>query len=580
VRTFILEESDPSLRIEHFRPGIFGVDDGLVAADIERFAPVLRQHGVGNFPIVCAGRDLRSTAIEIRWEPEVLDGGRQMELGLIVQTDPVVGTNLASKRHRPDVPCTEGTPDSTIQTDDEVRHAGADYRPEDGRQGPRTPIASSRADSDPMPGGRRRLCEPHAAPPPTPASPESHPMLWQPPLPESHLRLEASEIARRIESRRSELGSDLLILGHHYQQDDVVRHADLTGDSLKLSRLAADEAVARAARHLVFCGVHFMAETADLLTPDEVEVILPDLSAGCSMADMAQWDDVVEAWESIEAVHRSASPSGVPLTRVVPITYVNSTAAIKAFVGARGGACCTSSNAEQVFAWALAGGAEPLLPGQRVQVLFLPDQHLGRNTAKRAGFLTEVDAARQGGRAETAVWNPRKELGGLDESTVRDASVLLWAGHCSVHKLFRPEHVEEIRAANDGTQVIVHPECCQEVVDLADRAGSTEFIVKEIEQAEAGTRWAVGTEIHLVSRLAKAAAARGVEVRILSDCQCLCTTMYRIDPPHLLWTLDQLADRRVVNRIVVHRDARADAIKALDRMLDLVERPMSAVAVD
>lgn len=298
------------------------------------------------------------------------------------------------------------------------------------------------------------------------------------------------------------------------------------------------------------------------------------------MADMAQWDDVVDAWETIESVHRAAAPAGTPPVRVVPITYVNSSAAIKAFVGARGGACCTSSNADRVFAWALAGGAEALLPGQRVQVFFLPDQHLGRNTAKRAGFVTEVDAERDGVQAETAVWRPRRDLGGLDEPTIRDAAVLLWAGHCSVHKLFRPEHVEEIRAAADGTEVIVHPECCQEVCDLADRVGSTEFIVGEIERAEPGSRWAVGTEVHLVSRLAKAAAARGVQVRILSDCQCLCTTMYRIDPPHLLWTLDQLADGRVSNRITVHRDARADAVKALDRMLSLVDRPLAAAVVD
>ncbi|MHC4833522.1 MAG: quinolinate synthase NadA [Planctomycetota bacterium] len=405
-------------------------------------------------------------------------------------------------------------------------------------------------------------------------------MLWQPPLPESHRRLDAEEIARRIEARRSEFGSRLLVLGHHYQQDEVIRHADLTGDSLKLSRLAAEEAAARGTRHLVFCGVHFMAETADLLTTDEVEVILPDLSAGCSMADMAQWDDVVEAWESIEAVHRAAEGPDTPSVRVVPVTYVNSSAAIKAFVGARGGACCTSSNAEQVFAWALAGGAEPLGPGERVQVLFLPDQHLGRNTAKRAGFVTEVDAARKGCRAETAVWNPRKALGGLDEATIHEAAVLLWAGHCSVHKLFRPEHVEEIHAAGDGTQVIVHPECAQEVVDLADHVGSTEFILERIERAEPGSRWAVGTEVHLVSRLAKAAAARGVHVRILSDCQCLCTTMYRIDPPHLLWSLDQLAEGRVVNRISVHPEARAPAVSALERMLSLVSTPLAASALD
>ncbi|MGA1467618.1 MAG: quinolinate synthase NadA [Phycisphaerales bacterium] len=401
-------------------------------------------------------------------------------------------------------------------------------------------------------------------------------MLWQPSLPDRYLSLSEHELAEAITARRRELGRRLLILGHHYQQDEVIRHADLTGDSLKLSRLAAEEARRLGSEFIVFCGVHFMAETADLLTEDSVAVILPDLSAGCSMADMAQWDEVVEAWEAIEAVHRRSGDA----VRVVPITYVNSSAAIKAFVGARGGACCTSSNAAAVFEWALAGGATPLAPGERVQVLFLPDQHLGRNTAKRRGFTTEVDAARDGGLAETALWNPRKELGGLDEETVASAKVLLWAGHCSVHKLFRPEHVEEIRARGDGTQVLVHPECCQEVVDLADRVGSTEFIIRQIAQSEPGSRWAVGTEVHLVSRLAKAAAGRGVDVRILSDCQCLCTTMYRIDPPHLLWALDHLAEGRVVNRISVHADAKTDAVKALDRMLSLVENPLPTAAVD
>ena len=401
-------------------------------------------------------------------------------------------------------------------------------------------------------------------------------MLWQPTLPDRYLTSSEADLAAAIAARRRELGSRLLILGHHYQQDEVIRHADLTGDSLRLSRLAAEEARRIGSEFIVFCGVHFMAETADLLTDESVAVVLPDLSAGCSMADMAQWDEVVEAWESIEAAHRVSGER----VRVVPITYVNSSAAIKAFVGARGGACCTSSNAAAVFDWALACGATPLELGERVQVLFLPDQHLGRNTAKRRGFTTEVDAARDGDPAETALWDPRKAVGGLDEAAIASAKVLLWAGHCSVHKLFRPEHVEEIRARGDGTRVLVHPECAQEVVDLADRVGSTEFIIKEIEQAPSGSKWAVCTEVHLVSRLAKAAAAREVDVRILSDCQCLCTTMYRIDQPHLLWVLDHLADGRVVNRISVHREARADAVKALERMLSLVENPVPAAAVD
>jgi len=403
-----------------------------------------------------------------------------------------------------------------------------------------------------------------------------NPMLWQPPLPDRYRTLGDPAIAAAIAARRRELGGDLLILGHHYQQDEVIRHADLTGDSLKLSRVAAEEARRRGSRFIVFCGVHFMAETADLLTEESVAVILPDLSAGCSMADMAAWDEVVEAWESIHAVHAASGES----VRVVPITYVNSSAAIKAFVGAHGGACCTSSNAARVFEWALAGGATPLAPGERVQLLFLPDQHLGRNTARAAGFRSELDAARAGDSAEMALWNPRKALGGLDDETVAAAKVLLWAGHCSVHKLFRPEHVEEVRQRGDGTVVLVHPECCQEVVEQADLVGSTEFIIDAVQTAPPGARFAVGTEVHLVARIAHAAAQRGVEVRILSDCQCLCTTMYRIDPPHLLWVLDHLAEGRVVNRIVVHEAARRDAVAALDRMLELVARPLATAAVD
>jgi quinolinate synthase len=401
-------------------------------------------------------------------------------------------------------------------------------------------------------------------------------MLWQPPLPDRYRQMGDEAIAAAIASRRRELGSDLLILGHHYQQDEVIRHADLTGDSLRLSRLAAEEVVRRGAKFIVFCGVHFMAETADLLTDETVSVILPDLSAGCSMADMAAWDEVNEAWEAIVAAHAAG---GEPV-RTIPITYVNSSAAIKAFVGRHGGACCTSSNAGRVFDWALQGGDEPLLPGERVQLLFLPDQHLGRNTARSRGLRSEIDAARGGPPAEMALWNPREDLGGLDPQRIRDATVLLWAGHCSVHKLFRAEHVEQVRREGDGTLVLAHPECCQEVVEKADLVGSTEFIIDQVRQSPAGRSFAVGTEIHLVTRLAREAAGRGVRVRILSDCQCLCTTMYRIDPPHLLWSLDRLAEGVVVNEVRVHVDARGDALRALDRMLSLVDRPVAGVAVD
>ena len=386
-------------------------------------------------------------------------------------------------------------------------------------------------------------------------------MLWQPSLPERYLNATEAELGAAIEARRRELGSKLLILGHHYQQDDVIRHADLIGDSLKLSQLAAAEAPKRGARFIVFCGVHFMAETADILTTDDVEVILPDLSAGCSMADMAAYDDTVDAWDAIHAAIKGRRQ------RVIPITYVNSTAAIKAFVGERGGACCTSSNARRVFEWAMQGGDTPLESGESVKILFLPDQHLGRNTAKSHGYVTEVDAAARGVAAQCALWNPKLENGGLTAAQIRDAGVLLWAGHCSVHKLFRPEHVDAAR--REGRTVLVHPECAQEVVDIADLAGSTEFIIDTIERAAPGSSWAVGTEVHLVNRVARRAAGRGVHVRILSDCQCLCTTMYRIDQAHLAWCLDQLAAGKVVNRIGVHPEAKRLARLALDRMLRL-----------
>ncbi|MDI9402407.1 MAG: quinolinate synthase NadA [Limnohabitans sp.] len=407
-------------------------------------------------------------------------------------------------------------------------------------------------------------------------------MLWQPSLPERYLNATETDLARAIATRRAELGSKLLILGHHYQQDAVIQHADLIGDSLKLSQLAAAEAPRRGAKYIVFCGVHFMAETADILTSDDVEVMLPDLSAGCSMADMAAYDDTVDAWESIQSAIRASGRN----QRVIPITYVNSTAAIKAFVGQHGGACCTSSNAMRVFEWALAGGDSPTRRGSRgdaeeIKILFLPDQHLGRNTAKRHGLVTEVDAAASGRRApaQTALWNPKLDDGGLSPEEIVDAKVLLWAGHCSVHKLFRPEHVAAAR--KDGRTVLVHPECAQEVVDIADLAGSTEYIIDEIARAEAGSRWAVGTEVHLVNRIAQRAQERSVDVSILSDCQCLCTTMYRIDQAHLSWCLDHLAAGKVVNRISVHPDAKKFAKLALERMLALAPtKSAHATAVD
>ncbi len=398
-------------------------------------------------------------------------------------------------------------------------------------------------------------------------------MLWQPSLPQEYLQSSPEQLAERITARRRELGSRVIILGHHYQTDEVIRHADFTGDSLKLSQLAAEKVAAAGARHVIFCGVHFMAETADLLTPDGVSVILPDLSAGCSMADMADHDDAAAAWDLIHKALRAEGWKG----RIIPITYINSSAAIKAFVGKHGGVVCTSSNAARMFEWALAGGTEPKQRAEDIKVLFLPDQHLGRNTAASFGMDVET---------QTCLYDPRRlargeELGGVTPEQLKRSQVILWAGHCSVHKLFRPEHCDQIRMAerdlprSERTTIIVHPECCKEVVDRADLAGSTEYICRAIREAGPGSRWAVGTEVHLVARLAREAAARGVQVRILSECQCLCTTMYRIDQEHLCWVLDNLAANKVVNRVSVHPGARAMALAAIERMLAL-SAPMGA----
>jgi quinolinate synthase len=401
-------------------------------------------------------------------------------------------------------------------------------------------------------------------------------MLWQPEIPAHYRTRSDEELARAISARRKQLGNKLLILGHHYQQDQVIVHADLVGDSLQLSRMAAKEAKARGSQFILFCGVHFMAETADILTDESVKVILPDLSAGCSMADMAAYEDALTAWEEIEKAHAQRKDK----VRVIPITYVNSSAAVKAFVGEHGGACCTSSNARHVLKWAFDGGDTKLAKGERVQVIFMPDQHLGRNTSRDLGLKSEIDAQRNGGASDMALWNPKKPMGGLDASVIQKSKVLLWAGHCSVHKLFRPEHVAQARDQDPGTTVIVHPECCQEVVELADEVGSTEFIIERLQQAKPGSSWTIGTEVHLVERVCREAEARGVRARILSDCQCLCTTMVRIGQPHLLWVLDNLAEGRVVNRIQVHPEAARLARRSLDRMLALRPPAPAAAVVD
>ena len=363
-------------------------------------------------------------------------------------------------------------------------------------------------------------------------------------IPERYTQASDEELQRKVASAREALGDRLLILGHHYQRDEVVDFADALGDSFGLSRIAADR---HDAEFVVFCGVHFMAESADILTGDHQAVVLPDLAAGCSMADMADIDQVHRAWAELAGV--------LDVERLVPITYMNSTAAIKAFVGQHGGAVCTSSNAHAVLSWAL--GADGVA-GQGEQVLFLPDQHLGRNTALAMGYRDE----------DLAVWDPSLPLGGLSAEQLRSAKVLLWKGHCSVHQRFTTEQVEAFRAREPEGYVIVHPECCREVVDLADEVGSTDFIIKALAKVPAGTAVAVGTEVHLVHRLA--AQHPDLRVELLEEEVCPCSTMARIDLPHLAWVLEELVEGRVTNQVTVDPDTAAKAKLALDRMLEIV----------
>ena len=357
----------------------------------------------------------------------------------------------------------------------------------------------------------------------------------QTPLPDRYTKAAPADLTEWIAAARATLGDRLLILGHHYQRDEVMQWADLRGDSFGLSRMAADN---DSAEYVVFCGVHFMAESADILTADHQKVVLPDLNAGCSMADMANIDEVEEAWEAIGAV--------TDIDRVVPITYMNSSAALKAFVGRNGGAVCTSSNAKAVLTWALERGDK---------VLFFPDQHLGRNTGYQLGF-TEADMR---------VWNPRKELGGLQERDIKDATFLLWKGHCSVHQRFRPEHIEAFRAEHPDGIVVVHPECSHDVVELADQVGSTDYIIKAVAAAPAGSVIAVGTEIHLVQRLDNETPDKTVVS--LDPLICPCSTMFRIDAAHLAWVLENLVEGNVVNQITVDPDTTEWAKVALERML-------------
>jgi len=362
--------------------------------------------------------------------------------------------------------------------------------------------------------------------------------------------LENEELSQRIEAVRAQMGSRLLILGHHYQQDEVIAHSDLRGDSYQLSRMAADSTDCR---NIVFCGVHFMAETADILANrpeklaerdgERVTVILPDMSAGCSMADMAEIEQVEAAWEDLGEV--------IDVEDMTPVTYVNSTASLKAFCGRHGGIVCTSANADKILKWAFE---------RTSRVLFFPDQHLGRNTSLKMGITNE----------QMPVWNPHDDdLGGNTEAAIRDSRVVLWQGHCSVHQMFRPEHVQQFRERIPDIKILVHPECPQEVNDLADESGSTGKIIKAVEQSPPGTKWAIGTELHLVNRLKHEHPEQ--EIHFLSPVVCMCATMYRIDLAHLCWSLENLAADNPVNVIEVDEETSRWSLIALERMLEVTQ---------
>jgi quinolinate synthase len=360
--------------------------------------------------------------------------------------------------------------------------------------------------------------------------------------------LENEALAERIQKVKQQLGSELLILGHHYQQDEVIDFADLRGDSLKLSQLAAEN---NECKTIVFCGVHFMAETADILANrpaalaerdgDRVTVMLPDMAAGCSMADMAAIEQVESAWEEMGEV--------LDTEDITPVTYINSAASLKAFCGKHGGIVCTSSNAAQVLEWAF----------QRTsRVLFFPDQHLGRNTALTMGITNE----------QMPVWSPFDEMGGHREEKLKQSKVVLWQGHCSVHQTFQAAHVHQFREQHPGIKILVHPECPQEVNDLADVSGSTGKILATVEASPPGTKWAIGTELHLVNRLKKDHPEQ--EIHFLSPVVCMCATMYRIDLAHLAWSLENLAAGTPVNRIEVDAETSKWSLVALERMLEVV----------
>jgi quinolinate synthase len=359
---------------------------------------------------------------------------------------------------------------------------------------------------------------------------------------ENYLVLPDKTMDARIAAAKRALGDRVVVLGHHYQRDEVIRFADFRGDSYKL----AQEAARTSAEYIVFCGVHFMAESADVLAQTGQQVILPDLNAGCSMADMAEIGQVEACWKQLVKLGLT-DQQGHGLT---PLTYMNSTAAIKAFCGERGGLVCTSSNAPSAFKWALE---------RNEKILFLPDQHLGRNTAFSMGIPLD----------ECVVWDPFMVMGGATAERLRKARIILWKGHCSVHQRFLPEHVDVVRSRHPGIQVIVHPECRWEVCQKADGIGSTERLIKFIDDAPSGTSFAVGTEIHLVNRMGKEFAKDNKMVVSLDDSGCLCTTMFRISPQHLCWALENLVEGNVVNRIKVHEEVKHWSKVALDRMLEI-----------
>jgi quinolinate synthase len=354
-------------------------------------------------------------------------------------------------------------------------------------------------------------------------------------LPEAYLRLPEAELDARIAAAKVALGDRLVVLGHHYQRDEVIRFADQIGDSLKLAQFAATQT---SAENVVFCGVHFMAESADVLGAEHQRVILPDLAAGCSMADMAAIDQLETCFDELAMLG---------ISNAVPVTYINSTAAIKAFCGEHGGIVCTSSNASKVMAWAWS---------RSDKLVMLPDQHLGRNTAWKMGVPL----------AEMVVWDPDLPFGGLTPEAIREARLILWKGHCSVHTRFSVKHIENFRRTYPGGQVIVHPECTWDVVEAADQSGSTDHIIRTISASPQGSVWGVGTEVHLVNRLARQMAPDRT-VMTLDPVGCLCSTMFRVSPNHLLWVLDGLIDGQVHNQITVPEPTRRWAKIALERML-------------